>query len=129
MIVLLLVNGMMKCAATNCTYVEALNAFAADRPEHAAELDELLDWHELCGTPQKAHRTRPESSKTRPKAGSGARFRQLIQSGSTNAEALALVRAEFPESKADAKRRGVESGGVCERTRRGTIPTGPRGGA
>lgn len=91
------------------TYREAVDVFAANRPDLALALDELA-CDDLCGEagrPQRASATRHDAPRQasepgQPKAarGSGARFRALYDLGKTNAEALAIVRQEFPQSKA-----------------------------
>ena len=90
-----------RCA--NTSFIEAVDAFAANWPEHASRLDELkaddVAW--LAGSERHAARRTTSSDRTvdrRP--GSGKRFRELMAGGATNAEALAVVRAEFPQSKA-----------------------------
>lgn len=85
----------------------ALDMFEANWPELSGRLAPHGSLSRLCG-PQ----ARPNGSSGRkavsgvserhgaPYRGSGARFRELILQGATNAEAVAVVRAEFPTSKA-----------------------------
>lgn len=80
----------------------AIECFGANWPRLAQRLDEhRSDW--LTGARaslQEARSSRPTASPRATRPGSGLRFRELIRSGATNAEALAAVRAEFPESRA-----------------------------
>lgn len=86
------------------SFLVALDAFAANWPELAGELDALRH-DDLAGdepqraSPQRQARPRP-SSDGKPRLGSGARFRELYGLGKSNAEALVIVRAEFSDSKA-----------------------------
>ena len=91
----------------NMSHDEALDCFAANWPELAGQLDELrVD--ELAGeqpqtagqSGQVARREHRQACVGIRKPGSGARFRELMAAGASNAEALAIVRAEFPDSKA-----------------------------
>lgn len=72
----------------------SLDAFACNWPEHGAWLDAQKQ-PETCSEPAR----RAKHAGTR-KMGSGARFRELIGAGASNADALTVVRAEFPDSKA-----------------------------
>lgn len=94
------------------TYREAIDVFAANRPDLAEALDSMnRRFVEACdeltgpaGTAQKGHTTSHDAprqaSEGRRLLGSGARFRSLYDQGKSNAEALAIVRQEFPLSKA-----------------------------
>lgn len=96
-------EGRRLGSARGMSFPEAVDAFAANWPGLAAGLDALRAAdEELCGAatavlPAGRRVGRPASQR-RP--GSGLRFRELIAGGATNAEALAAVRAEFPESRA-----------------------------
>ncbi len=93
----LIVDGEEVCEADNVSFNQALNIFAADHPELAKELDDL-NADDLCGAmPSEKRRAVRGREKKR---GSGARFRELIMAGKTNAESLTIVRSEFPDSKA-----------------------------
>lgn len=85
------------CVVEHAEFDEAIDAFAANRPELAMELDEFK-CGEFCGT----NGARPERARRegKRKRGSGARFRELMMLGRTNEECLRIVRAEFPESVA-----------------------------
>ncbi len=78
---------------------QALNSFAANFPQYARAIDELL-----AKCPEDASdgaKKVPSGERARVgKPGSGRRFRELIGAGKTNAEALAIVKAEFPDSRA-----------------------------
>ena len=89
--------------AHGMSHSEALDAFAANWPELAGQLDELRVDDLLGGVPEDRQVDRRPRSDVRVaprRLGSGARFRELMAAGKTNAEALAIVRSEFPESKA-----------------------------
>lgn len=97
-------NGTVVCRVHGLSLAGAIDAAAAARPDLAEGLD-ALRCDDLCGEPAQERAERPSRTKSaagmaRRKRGSGARFRQLILAGRTNAEALAVVRAEFLESKA-----------------------------
>lgn len=93
----LLRGGEESCAA-DCTFDESLDVFAANFPELSDQLDKNFKCDEFCGT----NGVKPRREKTggKRKRGSGARFRELMMQGRTNAECLEAVRAEFPESVA-----------------------------
>lgn len=87
-----------------CTCVEewtrdrAIDTFAANYPHLSGVLDTLRDAPRQPKARSSAiGRT---SSGREVRRGSGARFRELFGEGKTNAEALKIVRAEFPDSKA-----------------------------
>jgi len=84
------------CVVEHASFEEAIDVFAANMPEYSLELDELK-CDDFCGTT--AEKKQRHNGQQR-KRGSGARFRELILQGKTNAECLAIVRGEFPESKA-----------------------------
>ena len=98
----MLISGEVIGRCDDMTMDKALDAFAANWPEHAAALDDLKSVEWLCGPSQTSHaRDRAARQPTAGrKPGSGQRFRELILAGASNAEALAAVRAEFPESRA-----------------------------
>lgn len=92
------VKGEEVGTAAGMTRNQALDAFATNWSELAAELDGLRDPAEAAQEkPQRAART---VSSGKARLGSGARFRALMMAGASNAEALAAVRLEFPDSKA-----------------------------
>ena len=91
------VDSERMCIAEGVSFIKALDIFAANYPEHAAELDELNP-EDLMGVVVTGKVKRQGGE--RAKRGSGARFRELIMAGKNNADALAIVRAEFPDSKA-----------------------------
>lgn len=89
------------------SHSEALDAFAANWPELARQLDALRcddlvgDSPQTAGQSSQVARRRVSEPRVRVRRlGSGARFRELMAAGASNAEALAVVRSEFPESKA-----------------------------
>lgn len=86
--------------AERMPYLQAIDAFAANWPEHMAELDVLrAEYVELMGEPAAAEK-RQRTPGVKRQRGSGARFRELILVGKSNEECLRIVRAEFPDSKA-----------------------------
>lgn len=102
---LLAIDGRLSGSCKG-SFSDAVYAFGANWPEIREELDQLL-CEDLTGPSGKKAILRPANgSKTppggteRPKKGSGARFRALILAGKSNQEALAIVKKEFPQSKA-----------------------------
>lgn len=83
--------------AEHVTFEEAIDIFAANWPEHMMALDELK-CADFIGVEVKKVTARRNGVER--KRGSGARFRELILQGKSNAECVEIVRAEFPESRA-----------------------------
>lgn len=75
---------------------EAAECFAANWPQYA----DAIGAPEHGRRRQAASRTVSDKLTGIRKVGSGQRFRELILGGAGNAEALAKVREEFPDSKA-----------------------------
>jgi hypothetical protein len=65
-----------------------------------AEIAERNQWAVALGTAVQPTVRTVASHGPRPRVGSGRRFRELIQLGYSNAECVAIVRAEFPTSRA-----------------------------
>ncbi len=93
--------GEELCRAENCSFDDAVDAFVANMPELMVELDELK-CEDFCGNGTNRTKYQRERLGTSPgkKRGSGMRFRELMMQGKTNAECLAVIRGEFPDSKA-----------------------------
>jgi hypothetical protein len=85
-------------------YLEALDCFMANWPEHRDQLEDLRKEHvEFFGEPVSGTRKREKAAggmKKKKKRGSEARFRELIMMGKTNEECVRIVKEEFPESNA-----------------------------
>ena len=85
----------------NMTRNQAIDAFVANWPAVAEALGTIRepDLEDLVGSQTASRVPRQPSGQSRKK-GSGQRFRELMAAGASNAEALAVIRSEFPESKA-----------------------------
>jgi len=96
----MVVDGQMEPVgvAEHVTFEEAIDIFAANWPEFAEQLDQLK-CEDFIGVQVAEKKVRRNGTGER-KRGSGARFRELILQGKTNAECVEIVRNEFPESRA-----------------------------